>query len=152
MDNYGASPQFNNLWQWKERDATHGDILNVKDTEEPAYIMAVATISADKLYVKSQGNYTQSFQMKLGSAKMQLTLKRPEDTIYAADFDTLLANLEKVQDAVKTSTYPQQYLIIQDDKGNKCIRLSYSLFEPKVILSWNLCGYTYESDANLNCC
>lgn len=132
MDNYGASLKFNDLWQWKERDATHGDILNVKDTDEPAYVMAVGTVSADKLYVKPHGNYTQSFQMKLGSAKMQLTLKRPEGTIYAANFDTLLSNLEGVQDAVKTSTYPQQYLIIHDDKGKKGIRLSYPLFEPKV--------------------
>ncbi len=87
MDNYGASAGFNDLWQWKERDSTHGDILNVTDTDEPAYIIAVGTISADKLYVKSHGNYTQSFQMKIGSAKMQFTLKRPEDTVYAADFD-----------------------------------------------------------------
>lgn len=137
MDNYGASVRFNDLWKWKERDATHGDILNVKDTDEPAYIIAVATVSADKLYVKSHGNYTQSFQMKLGSAKMQLTLKRPENSLYTSDFDSLLGNLEKVQDAVKSGSYPEQYLIIKDEKGNKSIRLSYPLFEPKVSFLFN---------------
>jgi hypothetical protein len=132
MENYAASPEFPELWTWEERDSKKGDILNVDGTDNPVYICIVGVVSSERLYVQPHGNYTKNFSMKMANIKLQLTLKRPDNTAFAGDFDTAIEHLEAAQDAIKVGNMPAQHFIITDGKGKKNLRMSYHIFEEKV--------------------
>ncbi|KAF8180866.1 hypothetical protein BJ912DRAFT_929188 [Pholiota molesta] len=133
MDNYAASPNFAQLWRWKKRDSKLGNILNVEGSDNPVYASVVGVVSADRLFVQAHGNYTRNaeFVMKMNSTKMQFTLKRPDNSPFAADFDAAIRHLEAAQNAIKIGSSPPRHLVITEADGAKSLRMSYPIFEEK---------------------
>ncbi|KAF9472625.1 hypothetical protein BDN70DRAFT_938047 [Pholiota conissans] len=131
-DNYVGTEAFPELGIWLDRDAFLGDLFVVRDTADPVYCIIVGLVSAENIRMQAHGNYSKSFDnMKFSGSKMQLTIKKPVNTIYEADFDLAIKRLEAIQAAIAVGNAPSKYFIIRDDKNNKCLRMSYPIFEHK---------------------
>jgi hypothetical protein len=71
-------------------------------------------------------------------AKYQLTIGRPDQEVFAKEFDTAFKTLEKVQSRIASTQDRQHFLIGANDKVNN-MRFTAPVFEERPTVHFTYC-------------
>ena len=126
---YTASGNFLSVVGWKRQNA--GNNLVVKSTGEDIVCIAVGKALDYRLNCSPSGNFNPDFETPLHKSKFQFTLGRPDNTVFATDYDKTVATLKKIQQTI-ASTNSQKNLILEENKTETNVRFSTAMFEAKV--------------------
>jgi hypothetical protein len=133
LKNYVATTAFLSRVGWGQDGSAN--MLVDKTDKDPAVLVVVGKVVHDWVYCGPSGNW--SINNKYGSlkeAKYQLSIGRPDDDMFAKEFNVSFKTLGKVQ-AVIASTQDRQHLLMgENDKVNN-IRFSANVFEQRDVVS-----------------
>jgi hypothetical protein len=107
---------------------------------EPAILVIVGQVAADRISVGPLGNYqTQeeknfdaSFRVECKDAKLTFSLRRPNSyPDWTQDYDTATTTIDNLQEAVSQGAAPRLWFL-EKYQGNNTLRFSRNLWEKKV--------------------
>lgn len=125
---YGAHPDFVAGVGW--RLGKNGHVLFDKKSKIAAVSTVVGRVLEYKLNCGPSGNYINSEYGSLQTAKYELHLEKPTETLFASDFDTVLKNLMSLQDLV-AGTDDRRNLIVKEGEDFH-LRFATKVFEKRV--------------------
>jgi hypothetical protein len=115
------------------------NILVEKESAQVAVVIVVGKIIHDRLYCGPTGNYTSNSKFgTLKTAKYQLTIGRPDQEVFANEFDTAFKTLQKVQSGIASTQDRQHFLIGENDKVNN-IRFTAPVFDERLTVRFTYC-------------
>ena len=106
---YSATAQFSSTYFWHALKT--GNVLIDSCNKQNAVISIVGRILENRLDCTPSGNFTDHSFDKLATAKFQLLLGKPDDTIFTADLNTAMQNLDNLQQKISPGK-PGQNLIV----------------------------------------
>lgn len=123
---YGAATQFSSSYAWHPLKT--GDVLIDTRNKQNAVISVVSRVLENRLDCTPSGNFSDRPFDKLATSKYHLLLGVPEDTVFAADYDIAMQNLESVQQKIAPGKVGQNLIVLERDK--KVLRFTRPVFEP----------------------
>ena len=107
-----------------------------KDT---AVLIVVGKVIHDRVFCGPTGNYTTNSKYgTLKTTKYQFTIRKPDQQVFAVEFDSAFKNLAKVQAGIAVTPQRQHFLIGENDRVNN-IRFTVPVFEERSIVSGLFC-------------
>jgi hypothetical protein len=128
VESYGASPVFLQGIAWEEEKS--GDVLVNKASDVNAVVSVVGRVSEHGLYVGPDGTFVNRQYGTLSAAKFLMLLAKPNDTVFASDFDKTISNLEKVQKQIAKTPHSENLVVW--DGGMKKLRFTRNVFNERV--------------------
>ena len=142
VTSYVAGPTFLPAFGWGQ-DGSANVLVN-KQTNELATVIIVGKVVHDRVYCGPSGTWATGNRWgSLKEAKYQLTLYRPDEEIFANEFDAAFRNLGKVQSSIAVTQDRKNLLIGENEKINN-VRFSASVFEQRERVSDLLCFYCFN--------
>jgi hypothetical protein len=127
-----ASTFLSNFSWGQDRSA---DVLVDRHTADPAVVIVVGKVVHDWIYCGTTGNYSANNKYGLlKSAKYQFTIGRPDQDIFANEFDIAFKTFVKVQSGIAATQDRQHFLIGENSKVNN-IRFTAPVFEERPTVS-----------------
>lgn len=106
-------------------------MLRDKSDGSDCVAVVVGKVVNDRLFCGPQGNWSVGGQYgSLKSAKFQLTICRPDEDVFAKEYDVAFKTLGKVQAAIAYTT-TREHLLIGEDQKLDNIRFSANVFETR---------------------
>jgi hypothetical protein len=130
MSAYTPTGSFLSVVAWKRQNAANN--LVYKSTGEETVCVAIGIAVDYRLNCGPSGSFNPGFETPLQKSKFQFTLGRPDNTVFANDYDKTVANLRKVQQVI-ASTVSQKNLIIEENRNEANLRFSVPMFAEKVM-------------------
>ena len=133
LKNYVAAATFLSCVGWGQNGSAN--TLVEKQNREPAVLIVVGKVVNDRVFCGPSGNW--STNNKFGSlkeAKYQFAIGRPDEELFAKEFDTAFKTLGKVQSGIASTQERQHLLVGEVDKINN-IRFSANVFEEREAVS-----------------
>jgi hypothetical protein len=133
LKNYVATAVFLSRVGWGQDGSAN--MLVDKTDKDPAVLVVVGKVVHDRVYCGPSGNW--SINNKYGSlkeAKYQFSIGRPDEDMFAKEFDVAFKTLGKIQAAIASTQDRQHLLMGENDKVNK-IRFSANVFEQRDVVS-----------------
>lgn len=128
---YGASPVFIQGIGWRPEKTGHVLVDERSHWRSNIVVAVVGRVLDYRLHCGPNGNHVDNpMYGSLATAKFELQLEKPYGTPFAADYDTVLGNLGKLQAQV-ASTPGWQNLIVIDERDKK-LRFTQNVFEKRV--------------------
>ena len=106
---YSATAQFSSTYFWHALKT--GNVLIDSCNKQNAVISIVGHVLENHLDCTPSSNFADRSFDKLAMAKFQLLLGKPDDTIFAADFNTAMQHLVELQQKISPGK-PGQNLIV----------------------------------------
>ena len=122
---YGAASDLATSFTWHRQKT--GDVLINSRNKQNAIISVVGRVIENRLDCTPSGNFSDRSFEKLATAKFQLHLEKPDDTIFTSDFDTAMHNLESLQQKLAPGKTGQNLVVLERDE--KVLRFTRPVFE-----------------------
>ncbi|KAF6745921.1 hypothetical protein DFP72DRAFT_783590, partial [Ephemerocybe angulata] len=140
-NDYSAFPDFHQFVTWvPDTSSGNGQVAVYKDEISPdaaptaGVFTAIGVVAADRPVLKPTGNRNEKFNKPLSEAKMQFTLGGPKmhSPVLGQDWDRSIAAFEHIEGfAAKT---PKRNHFILTEGGQKCLRINWPMFSPRVTM------------------
>lgn len=122
---YGAAAQFSSTYSWHALKT--GDVLINSHNKQNAVVSIVGRVLENRLDCTPSGNFADRSFDKLATAKFQLLLGKPDDTIFTTDFDTAMQHLVELQQKISPGKPGQNLIVFERDK--KVLRFTRPVFD-----------------------
>ena len=131
LKSYVAAAAFLGAFGWGQDGSAN--ILVDKQTADIAVAVVVGKVIHDRVYCGPSGNYTSNSKYStLKTAKYQLTIGRPDQEVFAKEFDTAFKTLRKVQSGIVSTN--DRHHFGENDKVNN-MRFTAPVFEERLTVS-----------------
>lgn len=133
---YVAAPSFTKAVGWAQEGSSH--ILRDNHDGSDCTAIIVGKVVNDRLFCGPQGNWSVGGQFgSLKTAKYQFTVCRPDEDVFAKEYDVAFKALGRVQAAI-AHTSTREHLLIGEDHNLNNVRFSANVFEtrPKVCMTY----------------
>jgi hypothetical protein len=129
LKSYLPTDSFLTSYGWSQDGSAN--ILVDKQNKETAVVILVGKVVHDRVYCGPSGNWSTNNQYGcLKDAKYQFTVCRPDDDIFAQEFDAAFKSLGKVQAAIAGTQDRRNLLVGETDKVNN-IKFSSPVFKER---------------------
>lgn len=125
---YVSNSDFIDNVGWRGEGSSY--VLTNKDTNANAVATAVGRVSENRCLCEGHGNFQNRDYGTLAGAKFQFQLSRPDDTVFASDFDKAVETLKGIQD-LAAITGDRRYLL-EMDHNHLNIRFTWNIFQKRV--------------------
>ena len=144
LKSYTAAPAFLGAFGWSQDGSAN--ILMDKQDKELAILIVVGKVVHDRVYCGPSGNWSIGNSYgSLKEAKCQLTICRPDEEVFAKEFDNAFKTIGKIQSTIASNQDRRNLLIGESELINN-IRFSAPLFEQRPAVST---AYVLEGFLNI---
>lgn len=124
---YAASPIFADTFSWHSQRT--GQVLVKTKNKQNAVLAVVGRVLENRCDCSAKGNFDNRTWEKLAKAKYQFLLGKPQNTVFAGDFDTALKKLNGLQNTI--ATWPERENFIVRDNQETVLRFTRTIFEQR---------------------
>lgn len=124
---YAAADSFCTSFSWHSQ--RNGNILIDNKTKQNGVVSVVARVLDNRLDCTAVGNLGNRPVSNLPSAKYQILLGKPTDTVFADDFTKVLENLEKLQNIAAPDKKKENLIVTE--RGIDVVRFTRPVFEQR---------------------
>ena len=129
VQTYVASPTFLSSFGWGQDGSAN--VLVDKRANDLATVIVVGKVVHNHIFCGPTGTWSTGNRWGcLRDAKYQLTLHRPNEEIFATEFDNAFKTLRKVQASI-AATHDQKNLLLGEDEKVNNIHFSAAIFEER---------------------
>ena len=137
LRNYMAAATFLSNVGWGQEGSSN--MLKNKVDKEDAILIVVRKVVDNCLFCGPQGNWATNNQYgSLKAAKFTFTLGRPDEEVFANDFDSAYKVLGKIQANI-VSTPHHEHLLLGEGELFKSIRFTTPVFKEQDKVSLTRC-------------
>nr|GAT59223.1 predicted protein [Mycena chlorophos] len=109
---YTASPKVGQGQFWKRKDSGHAVCCRQNGEVVIQVFTVVGKISEANLFVDGLGGWSPTWERTpMEKAKYQFQMERPEGSVFAADWDVAVKNLEKFQVLMAKSGRAENFVV-----------------------------------------
>jgi hypothetical protein len=124
---YTAGETCRNTFTWHSQRT--GDILIKTTTKENAVLAVVGRVLESRLDCSATGNFQNRDWETLAKAKYHLLLGKPDDTVFADDFNIALENLANFQTLIATSNDRENFIV--RERQQRALRFTRDIFRER---------------------